>query len=851
MIAIDKDIFEQYQPHEIVDYFSGVYPQLKAIDFEGETWSYQDLSDFSAKLAGMLDELSLPVGTRVGVYGNRSGSFVCSLIAVFKSGCTAVILDDSYPLKRTLQLLNITDVSVVIDCSSRCSKACFITERNAVVTTIPAGATKESVFDLLKDCERISLVNKYSGDDTAYILFTSGTTGKPKAVKNSMIPLQHFLIWHIKKFGLWSFGSFGMLSGIAHDPVLRDIFSALMTGGTLYIPSQETRFDGTKLFNWLLFNSINVINMTPALAKLLLNTAKKRTESLDRLNLFFFGGEILRVDIPAEILAIAPNVKCINYYGSTETPQAQAFYVIDVRSSRESVPVGVGIDGVGLYVLDSNLKPVKKGEYGDIYIESNYLSQGYTDGDLLFVTTEILGRTCKLFKIGDQGYINQDNQLEVLGRADGQLIFNGCRFSPVEIEQNINAIKGIKDSFVTICGDEYSRKLCAFCVVQEKEPCKLDQRTVREFLAQDLPSYMLPNTILFVDKMILTSNGKVDTASMLRNHRRVTRDRRFTDNLSKVEQDVYRLWVKRLGITDLNKSDNFFDVGGTSLAGLELVDDLNLFFETSFSSTELLTNPTIENMAGLLNEESIEQTVDEKINQIFDTLETNIGKYSECRNNENFRMRESWFCRNILFYLYCFFTSETLRSILQKLILRLEGRNWFSVTMRRIYKKCYDMEIGDYSSSCFDFKNFKRGTKFGRYCDITSTARFETANHPSNLISSHGIFYQQSLGFSKGFSIPRSKIVIGNDVHIGHNVSILYPVDTIGDGAIIGAGSVVTFNVPPYAVVGGTPARIIRYRFSPEVIQRLLEIRWWEYSLEELYSSRDLFFEVLEGNKIN
>jgi acetyltransferase-like isoleucine patch superfamily enzyme len=112
------------------------------------------------------------------------------------------------------------------------------------------------------------------------------------------------------------------------------------------------------------------------------------------------------------------------------------------------------------------------------------------------------------------------------------------------------------------------------------------------------------------------------------------------------------------------------------------------------------------------------------------------------------------------------------------------------------------------------------------------------------------LFYQAGPGFARGTAIPRNQVVIGNDVHIGHNAAILYPCKSVGDGAIIGTGTIVDFDVPPYAIVAGTPATIVRYRFPKERIAELVESRWWNATLEDLEAVRDEFTRPLHGKAL-
>ena len=212
-------------------------------------------------------------------------------------------------------------------------------------------------------------------------------------------------------------------------------------------------------------------------------------------------------------------------------------------------------------------------------------------------------------------------------------------------------------------------------------------------------------------------------------------------------------------------------------------------------------------------------------------------------------MQEHWFAKHVLARLYSP-RHRKLRSVVEYLIRKLEGNNWYSVTMRKLYKRHFDIEVGDYSADCFNLGYIKRGMRIGRYCSFDRTARFETANHPTSTVGSSGIFYQPGCGFSDGFEIPRNVIEIGHDVHIGHNAVIVYPCKSIGTGAIIGTSTVVDFDVPPYAVVAGTPARIVRYRFSREKVEALMASRWWEAPLSSLESVKDEFIRPLEGRQV-
>jgi virginiamycin A acetyltransferase len=173
-----------------------------------------------------------------------------------------------------------------------------------------------------------------------------------------------------------------------------------------------------------------------------------------------------------------------------------------------------------------------------------------------------------------------------------------------------------------------------------------------------------------------------------------------------------------------------------------------------------------------------------------------------------------------------------------------EGQQFYSCSLRKIFKENYGVEIGMYThGSCFEVYGMDRNTAIGRYSSIAAGVRGLTHNHPLKLPSTHGFFFNDTLGIVKNYGVRHSRLNIGNDVWIGHNAIILPSVTEIGDGAVIGAGSVLNKNVPPYAIMFGNPAKFIGYRFPPETIEKLLASKWWEKPINEIdveYFSRPL-----------
>lgn len=193
---------------------------------------------------------------------------------------------------------------------------------------------------------------------------------------------------------------------------------------------------------------------------------------------------------------------------------------------------------------------------------------------------------------------------------------------------------------------------------------------------------------------------------------------------------------------------------------------------------------------------------------------------------------------DLFFYIYKF-NNKILRKIILRISLTYDGGEFFSTILRRIYKSYHGVDIGMYSYGCFNQVNFPRGTKIGRYCSFARGSALIPGNHPAKFKSLHPFFYNPELGVVNELKIVRTQFSIGHDVWIGTNVLILPKVLTIGTGAIIGAGSVVTHSVPPFAIVAGNPAKILKYRFSKDTINDIIESRWWEKDIDDIVDELD------------
>lgn len=191
-----------------------------------------------------------------------------------------------------------------------------------------------------------------------------------------------------------------------------------------------------------------------------------------------------------------------------------------------------------------------------------------------------------------------------------------------------------------------------------------------------------------------------------------------------------------------------------------------------------------------------------------------------------------------------------LRSFILRVLKKLMKNELDTSNLRKLFKQYHNIEIDEYSyGGCFDIHNIAPGTKIGKFCSIASGVMIISKNHDPNKITTHPFLFKPYLGVVKEDFRKTNNIEIGNDVWIGHNAIILPSVSKIGHGAIIGAGAVVTKDVPPYAIIVGVPARIVKYRFDPKTINNLLETKWWDWSEKEIFSNWKDFLSLKKFDK--
>lgn len=564
-------------------------PDHLAVRDPRRSWTYGEVGSRANQVAHWLAERGVGPGDVVAIYAERSALTVLALLAVMKSGAAFVLLAADYPPTRLVEQIRTAKPTAWINAADTLARS---SELDAVM---PA---PENVIDLADASANAALASRpttspatIAGTDArAYIAFTSGTTGGPKGIAGSHAPLAHFVDWHAKTHALGPADHFSGLSGIAHDPFLRDVFSPLSVGASLHLPPSELMLEPDALATWMSREGITVAHLTPSLGEVL---ALARGPLLPSLRLVCLAGEPLRGELVQSLRKLATAAKVVSFYGATETPQAMGYFVVP-DGFVGIAPVGRGIDGVQLLVLGPSGALAGVDEEGEICVRTPHLAIGYVEAEPRetrgFGTNPFANDPKdRVYMTGDRGRFLVDGSVQSAGRIDDQVKVRGFRVELSEVVAALRSHPGVKQATVVL--DERRHGLVAY-VVGDVEGALLTQA-----LRERLPSYMVPGVVMKLDAIPLTPNGKVDRRALPAPEARASGAASASSEDDGVIATITEIWKDVLDIEVIDIRDNFFDLGGHSLLATRVALMLREAFGVEVSVRTIFEAPTVAQLA--------------------------------------------------------------------------------------------------------------------------------------------------------------------------------------------------------------------------------------------------------------
>jgi amino acid adenylation domain-containing protein len=547
-------------------------------------WTFAELDALAEGLARRLVLEGLQRGEVGAVYARRDPILVCALLGVLRAGGAFAVLDPGYPDEGLAERWRAAAPRGLLSLTAA-------EPTDALAEVIAASSLR---FDLKlrskRDLESARqgarsaeiALPELRAEDWAYVAFTSGTTGGIKAIAGTHGPVAHFLDWQKSTFGLGADDRFSMLSGLAHDPLLRDVFAPLWAGARLCVPSEDALEDPSLLADWMGAAQPTVVHLAPAIAQLLgiAFGGSEQRAALGAWRYAFFGGDVLTGDIVARLREIAPNVTCVNFYGATETPQAMSHYVVppDAKALRPRIPVGWGIDGVQLLVTTPQERLAGIGELGEILVRTPHLSLGYLGDEALtkrrFTPNPFTGEAGdRVYRTGDLGRYLPDGSVLFAGRRDGQVKLRGFRVELGEIEASLCRHESVSEAAVNVwTAGEGDTRLVAYVVARSGSSVGA-AADLRKHLRSTLPDYMIPQHFVELSALPLTPNGKLDRKALPSPLSSTAEDVEAAADppQGETERLIAAVWGEVLGDPEISRTDNFFELGGHSLLAMKAI----------------------------------------------------------------------------------------------------------------------------------------------------------------------------------------------------------------------------------------------------------------------------------------
>lgn len=570
-------------------------PDAAAVICGEDRITYEELGQASAKLAHHLRSLGVGPDTLVALCFERSVEMIVGLLGVLRAGGAYVPLEPAQPKRRLAMMLEDAGWPIVLT-------------QGALTHLIPPEVPRTLCLDT--DWDEIDAADAeppgfaVALDNLAYVIFTSGTTGRPKGVAVEHRQLASYVSGALEHLDLPAGGGYALVSTLGADLGNTSLFPALVTGGTLHVIQVETASDAGAFSDYMGRHTIDCLKIVPSHFRALEEAAEERQGILPRRRLVL-GGE---ASDPAWAMDLSRDgCRIFNHYGPSETTVGVLTFpvepdTVDPRCS--SLPLGRPLPGVQVYVLDHVMEPVPGWMAGELYIGGRAPARGYfgrpAETAERFIPDPFGERPGgRLYRTGDLGRFLTDGTVEFLGRLDRQVKFHGFRVELAELRATLNEHPGIRDSVVQMTRDRNDRQTLV-CYYVARKPLEVTE--LRDWLGQTILEETLPNVFVHLRRLPLTLNGKISYEALPSLEEvRERQEKRYVAPRTSSEAVVAKIWEEVLGVDRVGARDHFFELGGHSLLATRMVSRIAQRFGATIPLRTLFESPTVAGVAAAVD----------------------------------------------------------------------------------------------------------------------------------------------------------------------------------------------------------------------------------------------------------
>ncbi|MBW4592862.1 MAG: amino acid adenylation domain-containing protein [Brasilonema angustatum HA4187-MV1] len=586
-------------------------PNAVAVVYDKQHLTYRELNNRANQLAHYLQDLGVKPEVRVGICVERSLLMVIGILAILKAGGAYVPLDPAYPSERLALMMEDVQTPILLTQTHLCEQVPIY---NQTVVNL------DSDWEIIAQYKEDNLPSEVNPENLAYIIYTSGSTGTPKGTEVPHRSIIGFM-FGVDYIQLDAEQIWLQHSSISWDVLTLELWPPLLYGGRciLYPDKIPTPLGLSRIIQE---QAVNTLWLTTTVFNLMIDTIP---ESLSGVKQLLFGGESASTPHVRRAIELLPETQIIHAYGPSECTVFTSCYPIPKQFGQNvhSIPIGKPIGDRTVYLLDRDLHRVPIDVPGELYVGGASVARGYLNQPQLtrerFIPNPFVeGDT--LYKTGDLVRRLPDGNLEFLGRIDTQVKIRGFRIELEEIETVLIQHPGIKQVVVIAQEDEPGNKyLIAYLLTTDNPPTA---STLRNFLNQKLPDYMIPAAFVFVEKFPLTLNGKINRRALpaLDTSQR-NLEVNFVAPRTPTEQELATIWTEVLKLKQVGIHDNFLELGGHSLLATQVISRLREAFSLDFPLRYLFENPTIAELAQKVIAQQIEQAENDELTQILGDVE--------------------------------------------------------------------------------------------------------------------------------------------------------------------------------------------------------------------------------------
>lgn len=562
--------------HQLFERQVELTPDAVAVESQGQTWTYAQLNARANQIATGLRRLGAGPEKVVAICMHRSLEMMAGILGTLKASAAYLPLDPSYPEQRLAFMIEDAKPIVIL--------------------------TEESLSEIMVgDADESSNVeSNVNGESLAYIIYTSGSTGEPKGVMIPHAGLTNYLKWCLERYSITEGDSVPLHSPLTFDLTVTALFTPLLAGRKVVLIDEEHTVDSLAQGNGFSF-----VKLTPAHLEAL-NQLLPAERAASYARALIVGGEALHGETLEFWKQNAPATRIINEYGPTET--VVGCCICDVAAADvEAGPVSIGhsISNMEVYLLNEELQPVPVGITGEIFIGGVGLARGYLNRPDLTAERFIpspFNSGERLYRTGDLGRYLPDGGIQFIGRRDHQVKLRGYRIELGEIESVLSGHAAVTEAVVVLSDDASGdKRLVAYVVASQP----VTDGDLRDYIKDKLPEYMVPSVVVLIDKLPLTSHGKVDR-NELPAPETIGQQGIYVAPRTPTEETLAAMWSDVLNVERVGIDDNFFDLGGHSLLATRIIARANQAFQIELPMHKLLEMPTVAGLAAVVDESLME-----------------------------------------------------------------------------------------------------------------------------------------------------------------------------------------------------------------------------------------------------